>query len=108
MRTARRWAVGVLALATVALGAYLSLAVVAAWLVVSAVQAVADLETAPFDPTSLLVDVAPGLLTGWCVGLVLAGVLGRGPALGARWAGCAAGALGSLAGGAVLAATGVL
>ncbi|MFW5471196.1 hypothetical protein ACOCJ4_14250 [Knoellia sp. CPCC 206435] len=108
VRTARWWAVGVLTAATVALAAYLALVLLATWLMVSAVDAVTDLGTRPLDVTSLLLDVAPGLLLGWCVGLILAGVLARGQALGARAAGCVAGTLGSFAGGAVLAATGIL
>lgn len=108
VRTARWWAVGILTVATLALAAYLALVIAALSLMVSAVDAVTDLGTRPFDVTALLLDVAPGLLVGWSVGLVMAGVLARGEALGARAAGCTAGALGSVAGGAVLAATGVL
>ena len=108
VRTARWWAVGVLALATLALAAYLALVLVATWLMVSAVDAVTDLGTRPLDVTSLLVDVAPGLLVGWSVGLVMASVLARGQALGASAAGFTAGALGTVVGGVVLAATGVL
>ncbi|KGN41505.1 hypothetical protein [Knoellia aerolata] len=107
-RSTRRWAVGVLSVATVLLTAWLTLVIVAAWLVGSAIEVVRDRDVGALDLTALLVEVAPGLLVGWGVGLAAAALLGRGEALGPRGAGVAAGSLGVLAGAAVLAATGAL
>ncbi|MFC7491020.1 MULTISPECIES: hypothetical protein [unclassified Knoellia] len=106
--SARWWAVGVLSAATLVLAGYLTLVIVAAWLLVSAVDAVRDVETAALDLTSLLLDVAPGVLVGWGVGLAAAALLGRGESMQPRGAGVAAGSLGALVGVAVLAVTGVL
>ena len=71
--TTQRWAVGVLAVSTVLLLAYLALLVAGGWI----------------------------LASGW-------NVITGGEALGARTAGLAAGAVGTTAGAAVLALTGIL
>ena len=105
--TTQRWTVGVLALATVLLGAYLALLVTATWLLASAWGGLTD-NTVSFDLLSVATDVAPVLLVGWCTGLAASAVLARGEALGARAAGITAGALGTVAGAAVLALTGLL
>ena len=62
-----------------------------------------------FDVLSVATDVAPVLLVGWCTGLAASAALSaRGEALGVRAAGITAGALGAVAGAAVLALTGLL
>ena len=61
-----------------------------------------------FDLLAVAPDVAPVLLVGWCTGLAASAALARGETLGARTAGITAGALGTVAGAAVLALTGVL
>ena len=68
----------------------------------------ADRTSVSIDVLSVAADVAPALLVGWCTGLATSAALARGEALGARAAGIAAGALGTTAGAAVLALTGLL
>ncbi|WP_404385438.1 hypothetical protein LL946_05135 [Knoellia locipacati] len=108
VRTARRWAVGVLAVATLLLVAYLALVLVAVWLVGAAIDVLSSQDVGSLDVAGLFVTAVPGLLVGWCVGLGATWVLARGEALGARAAGLTSGAVGVLGGAAVLAATGVL
>ena len=105
--TTQRWTVGVLALATVLLGAHLALLVTASWFLASAWGGLTH-TTVSFDLLSVATDVAPVLLVGWCTGLAASAALARGEALGARAAGLTAGALGGVAGAAVLALTGLL
>lgn len=106
VETTQRWAIGVLAVATVLLGVYLALLVTATWLFAS-VWGGLTRDPVSVDLLSVVADVAPGLLVGWCTGLATSAVLGRGDALGARAAGIAAGALGATLGAAVLALTGL-
>ena len=108
VRTTQRWAVSVLALATVVLLAWAVALVAASWLAVTAVAAVTSAGPVSFDLRSVAAGVAPVLLVGWCTGLACAAVLAGGEALGARAAGIVAGAVGSTAGVAVMALTGLL
>ena len=108
VRTTQRWAVSVLALATVALLVWAAVLVAASWLAVTAVAAVTSAGPVSFDLRSVTAGVAPVLLVGWCTGLACAAVLAGGEALGARAAGVVAGAVGSTAGVAVMALTGLL
>ncbi len=105
--TTQRWTVGVLALSTVLLGAYLALLVTATWFFAS-VWGGLTRTTVSFDLLPLVADVAPVLLVGWCTGLAASAALTRGEALGARAAGITAGALGTAAGAAVLALAGLV
>ncbi|GAA4113323.1 hypothetical protein GCM10022415_08590 [Knoellia locipacati] len=107
-RVARRWSVGVLALATVVLAAYLALVVVAAWLVGSTIEAIAARDVGSVDVGGLAVSTIPGLVGGWGVGLGAAALLARGEAVAARAVGVTAGLLGVVVGAVVLAVTGVL
>ncbi|MFW5473617.1 hypothetical protein ACOCJ5_09915 [Knoellia sp. CPCC 206450] len=107
-RVARRWAVCVLTAATVALAAWLTLGLVAVWLVGSTIEAVSARDIGTLDVAGLLVTTLPGLVGGWAVGLGAAVLLGRGEAMGARAAGVAAGLLGVVVGAALLAATGAV
>ena len=106
--TTQRWAIGVLAVSTVLLLAYLALLVAGAWLFASGWNVVTAGQPATVDVLAILADVAPSLLVGWCTGLAASAVLAGGEALGARTAGLAAGAVGTTAGAAVLALTGIL
>ena len=106
--TTQRWAIGVLAVSTVLLLAYLALLVAGAWLLVSGWNVITAGQPATVDVLAILADVAPSLLVGWCTGLAASAVLAGGEALGARTAGLAAGAVGTTAGAAVLALTGIL
>lgn len=106
--TTQRWAVGVLVVSTLALLAYLALLVVANWLFAVGWNAVTAGESVSVDVLAIGADLAPALLVGWCTGLAGAAVLARGESLGARTAGIAAGALGTAAGAALLALTGLL
>jgi hypothetical protein len=101
--------VAVLVPGTLVLVLHLTLVVAAAGLAVSFAAAIGLLETVPpLDVAGMLTDVAPGVLSGWAVGLVVARVLGAGSALGHRAAGVTAGVLGCVVGAAVLRVTGVL
>ncbi|GAA4414055.1 hypothetical protein GCM10023168_37360 [Fodinibacter luteus] len=102
VRTAQRWTAGTLVLATVVLLGYLAAVVGAAWLVGSAVEVVAGRELGDLDVIAVAADVAPVLLVGWCTGLATCAALCRGEALGPRASGLVAGAVGALAGAAVL------
>ena len=106
--TTQRWAVGVLALSTLALVAYAALLVLANWLFAFGWSTVTTGESVSVDVLAIGADLAPALLVGWCTGLAGAAVLARGETLGARGAGVAAGALGTAAGAALLALTGLL
>ena len=106
--TTQRWAIGVLAVSTVLLLAYLALLVAGGWLLASGWNAITGGSPATVDVLAILADVAPSLLVGWCTGLAASAVLAGGEALGARTAGLAAGAIGTSAGAAVLALTGIL
>jgi hypothetical protein len=106
--TTQRWAIGVLAVSTVLLLADLALLVVGAWLLASGWNVVTTGQPATVDVLAILADVAPSLLVGWCTGLAASAVLTGGEALGTRTAGLAAGAVGTTAGAAVLALTGIL
>ena len=106
--TTQRWAIGVLAVSTVLLLAYLALLVAGAWLLASGWNVITAGQPATVDVLAILADVAPSLLVGWCTGLAASAVLAGGEALGARTAGLAAGAVGTTAGAAVLALTGIL
>lgn len=106
--TTQRWAVGVLAVSTLALIAYAALLVVASWLFAFGWNTVTAGESVSVDVLAIGADLAPALLVGWCTGLAASAVLARGEALGARGAGIAAGALGTTAGAALLALTGLL
>ena len=108
VRTTRRWAVGVLAVATAGLLAYLAAVLAAVWMFASAWDAVVGHGSGSIDALGLVVDVAPALLVGWCTGLAASAVLSRGEALGPRTAGVAAGLVGTVLGWAVLAMTGLL
>jgi hypothetical protein len=107
VRTAQRWAVGVLLGATVALVGYLALLIAFAWLLVSAYGAVGSGHQAALDLSSAAADVLPGLLVAWCSGLAATTMLARGEALGPRAAGILSGLLGVVAGSLVLLATGI-
>ena len=106
--TTRRWAVGVLALATVALAGYLVLLVVATALVATFVSGVFDLGPVGVDARSLVPSVATVLLVGWCTGLATSAAIAGGEVLGPRTAGLVAGGTGTVAGLAALALTGLL
>jgi hypothetical protein len=104
--TTRRWAVGVLAVATTALAGLVALLVATSWFLAEAWTGSAKNPVA--DLLAITRDVAPALLVGWCTGLAASAVLSRGEGLGPRLAGVAAGALGTASGAAVLALTGSL
>ena len=106
--TTQRWAVGVLVASTLALLAYAALLVVASWLFTFGWNALRAGEPVSVDVLAIGADLAPALLVGWCTGLAGAAVLARGESLGPRTAGIAAGALGTAAGAALLALTGLL
>ena len=108
VRTARRWALGVLVVGTVVLAGYLVLVLVGVWLVGVTVEAVTARDVGSLDVAGLLLAALPGLVLGWGVGLGATAVLARSEVLGARLSGLAAGAVGVLTGAAVLAVTGVL
>ena len=108
VRTTQRWAGYVLALATIVLVAYLAVLVVASWLVVAAFTAVTSGGPMTVDLPAVVAAGAPVLLVGWCSGLACAAALAGGDALGARTAGIVAGLVGSTAGAAVMALTGLL
>lgn len=107
--TARRWAVGVLGLASAALAGWLALLVVAASMVGWALEVVRP-GSVPggLNPTGLLADALPGLLVGWCSGLAATATLARGDALGPRTHGVLGAGLGVLAGALVLRLTGLV
>jgi hypothetical protein len=107
-RTARRWAVGVLLVATLALVAYLALVTVAAALAVVLLGAVLDLDATRLDLAGVAVDAAPALLVGWCLGLAAAAGLAGRTSLGPRVTGLLAGGLGAAAGAGVLSLSGLL
>ena len=90
---AQRWAVGVLAVATVLLLAYLALlvAVALALRLGGGTPSPGRSAGRPSTSSAILADVAPSLLVGWCTGLAASAVLAGGEALGARTAGLAAG-----------------
>jgi hypothetical protein len=106
--TTQRWAVGVLAVSTVLLLGYAALLVVAGWLVASGWNVVTTGRSVSVDVLAIGSDLAPALLVGWCTGLAASAVLARGEALGARTAGMVAGTVGTAAGAALLALTGLL
>ncbi|MFQ6171357.1 hypothetical protein ACK8HX_07095 [Oryzobacter sp. R7] len=107
--TARRWAVGVLTLASVALAGWLALVLVAASLVVRAVEVVRPgSPPGGVDGVGIAADVLPGVFLGWCTGLAATATLARGDALGARANGVTGALLGVVAGALVLRLTGVL
>ena len=108
VRTTQRWAVGVLALSTLVLLAYVASLLAAAWLAVSVVAAVTGRPAPPVDLPAVVAAVAPGMLVGWCTGLATSAALARGEALGARASGVASGVVGTLAGAAVLALGGLV
>ncbi len=106
--TTQRWAVGVLAVSTVLLLGYAALLVVAGWLVASGWNVVTTGRSVSVDVLAIGSDLAPALLVGWCTGLAASAVLARGEALGDRTAGVTAGTIGTAAGAALLALTGLL
>lgn len=106
--TTQRWAIGVLALSSGLLLAYATLLVAPAWLFAVGWNVVTAGHAASVDALAVGADLAPALLVGWCTGLAASAALTRGPALGARTAGVAAGAVGTAAGAALLALTGLL
>ena len=106
--TTQRWAVGVLAVSTVLLLGYAALLVVAAWLFASGWNVVTTGRPVSVDVLAIGSDLAPALLVGWCTGLAASAALARGEALGARTAGMVAGSLGTAAGAALLAVSGLL
>ena len=106
--TTQRWAVGVLVVSTLALLAYLALLVAASWLFAVGWNALTAGEPVSVDVLAIGSDLAPALLVGWCTGLAASAVLARGEALGARTAGMVAGTLGTAAGAALLAVSGLL
>ncbi|KRE60170.1 hypothetical protein [Nostocoides sp. Soil756] len=107
-RRARRWAVGVLLVGTLALAAYLALVMLAVALVVALFGSVLDLGSGRLDAGGLALDAAPGLLVGWCVGLAAVAALTGRTALGPRATGLLAGLVGTAAGAGVLSLAGVL
>lgn len=107
-RTARRWAVGTLLVATLALAAYLALVMLAAALVVALFGSVLDPGSGRLDAGGLALDAAPGLLVGWCLGLAAAAALTGRTSLGPRTTGLLAGLVGTAAGAGVLSLAGVL
>lgn len=104
--TTRRWAVGVLAVATTLLLGGVALLLALGWFLMEAWTGEAHDRAA--DVLAVTRDLAPVLLVGWCTGLAAGAVLGRGEAMGPRLAGIAAGALGTASGAAVLALTGTV
>lgn len=100
--TARRWAVGVLAVATAALGAWLVVLHLGMLLVLRFVEVFLPGSGATPGVLPLVVDALPGLLAGWCTGFAALAVLVRAEAPGPRACGVAAGALGAVVGAAVL------
>ena len=105
--TTRRWAIGVLAISTLLLVAYLVLVVALTWFFASTWNGLAG-GSLSIDLFSVAADVAPALLVGWCTGLATSAALTGGESLGPRTAGIVAGVLGSTAGAALLALTGLL
>lgn len=108
MRRAQVWAAGVLGLATLVLLAYLVALVALASVVGFALDAVRGTDTLSVDLSLVAVDVLPGLLVGWCVGLATTTLLARGEAMGPRAAGLLSGTIGAVAGATVLTVTGIL
>ena len=108
VRTTRRWTVGVLALASVALLAYATLLIIAVSLLVSLWNGWAGPEAVSIDAFALARSLAPVLLVGWCTGLASSAALAGREVLGPRIAGVAAGAVGAGAGALVMAATDLL
>ena len=108
-RSGTPWAVAVLLLGTLLLVGYLAVLWVAAALAVSFGAAVGlfDESLSP-DVASLVLDVVPGVLTGWVAGLLANRVLASGTALGPRPAGATGGLLGCALGAVVLHAQGIL
>jgi hypothetical protein len=103
-----RWATAVLALATVALLLYLGALVVVGWLAVAALAVLRPSSAPVVDVSGMLVDAAPALLVGWCVGRASAAVLEPGTSMPPAAAGVVAGLLGAGAGAVVLSLTGLL
>ncbi len=104
-RRARRWTVGVLVAATLALAVWVALLLLGAWLVGSAYDLLTGKSSGGVDLAVVAADVLPGLLVGWCAGLASLAVIVRGEALGPRACGLASGALGTAVGAALLSAT---
>ncbi|MEO5609374.1 MAG: hypothetical protein ABIQ61_07085 [Ornithinibacter sp.] len=108
VRTIRRWAVGVLALATVALFAYAAVLLVAMSLLVFFWNGLSGGGPASLDAVAVARSLAPVLLVGWCSGLASSAALSGGEVIGPRTAGILSGAVGVLAGGLVMAMTDLL
>jgi len=107
-RSASAWANVVLAVGTVAALLHTVVLVAVAWGFAWAYDVVTGQEPGSVDVLGAAVDLAPALLVGWCLGRAAAAALEQGEALPPAGAGVAAGALGVVAGAAVLALTGPL
>ena len=107
LRTAQRWAAGVLALATVVLVGYLALVAAAAGLAAWALGVVRP-GAGSLDLSGLVVDSLPALLVGWCTALATTTVLARGESMGARLAGVISAVVGIVLGALVLEVSGLL
>ena len=107
LRTAQRWAAGVLALATLVLLGYLALVAAAAGLAAWALGVVRP-GAGSLDLSGLVVDSLPALLVGWCTALAATTVLARGESTGARLAGVTSAAVGIVLGALVLNVSGLL
>lgn len=103
--TARRWAVAVLVVATLAMAGHLALVVVATSMAAWVIEVVRPGAASGLDVVGLVLDSLPALLVGWCTGLAVTAATARGEALGARSAGVVGGAVGVGAGVAVLRVT---
>ena len=107
--TARRWATGLLALATVGLVGYLTLLVVAVSMAAWAVEVVKPgTVDGTVDLAGLAADALPGVFVGWCLGLAATAGLANGDTLGPRTAGALGATLGVVVGALVLRFTGLL
>ncbi len=89
--------------ATVVLAALVALLIALGWVFASGWNAATARESLTVDALAIVTQVAPAVLVGWCAGLATSEVVARGEALGARVAGLVAGAVGIVAGVAVLA-----
>lgn len=107
-RTARRWTVGVLGVGTLALAAYVVVLLLALRLFVGAIAVVTGRPTGGLDMVGVAVDLLPGTLAGWGVGLAALAALRRVEGIGPRSAGLLAGGLGVATGAALLTYSGIL
>ena len=101
----RRWTVGVLAVSTTALLAYVAFLALVMWMVASALSGPFGWGAVTVDWGDVARDVAPVLLVAWCTGMAAGAVAVGSESLGARSAGLVAGSVGTAAGVVVVAFT---